>query len=93
MDKETLDKARSERDEAYKVYSELKELYLEAEANWLMKKKVFEKYDYELALIDGRLKKLPAKHKEEKPIVLTLDQIERIASALGVSIEKEEIEL
>ncbi|MBE3140252.1 MAG: hypothetical protein IMZ53_06685, partial [Thermoplasmata archaeon] len=48
--------------------------------------------DYQLALTDGRLKKIPAQgeHKEKKQPELTLDQLKSIAETLGVNITIEE---
>ena len=93
MDKETVDRVRKEAEEAYLVYANLKETYIIAEADWLKKSRRFRSFDYELALTDGRLKKIPpGGHKEKKQPELTLEQLKSIAMTLGVNITIEEPE-
>ncbi len=96
MDKETVDKVKEELKCAYTKYSLIKIKFLEAEAEWMKKKKIFEKYDYELALEDGRRTILPpagTKKTPAKPVELTLEQIISIANTLGIAIEeKQEVE-
>ena len=91
MDKETVDKAKKESDEAYLVYSNLKAQYQEAEKNWLKKSRRFQDFDYQLALTDGRFKKLPpaGECKQKKKPELSLDQIKTIAANLGINISVE----
>ena len=95
MDKETVDKVKEELKCAYTKYSLIKIKFLEAEAEWLKKKKVFERYDYELALIDGRTKIMPPAGQKKvpvtKPVELSLDQILSVAARLGVSIDEASI--
>lgn len=88
MDKETVDRCRKESEEAYLIYSNLKEQYLEAERDWLKKSRRFRNFDYQLALTDGRLKKIPpgGEKKEKKAPELTLEQLQTIAAKLGVNI-------
>lgn len=90
MDRETVDNARKELKDAYTKYEILKISLLEAEGEWMKKKKIFEKYDYELALEDGRRTILPpagTKKTPAKPVELSLEQILSIATQLGISIE------
>lgn len=96
MDRETVDNARKELKDAYTKYEILKISFLEAEGEWMKKKKIFEKYDYELALEDGRRTILPpagTKKTPAKPVELTLEQIKSIANTLGISIEEEKPEV
>ncbi len=55
-------------------------------------KEIYEKLDYKLALIDGRLKKVKSKEHKRKDkglvINLTMNQILRIAEELDVSLER-----
>jgi hypothetical protein len=93
MDKETVDCLRKESEEAYKVLVNAREVYKLAENTYQKKNDRYMKADYELALVDGRLKKLPAHipgmKGAPKPINLTLEQIRGIAKVLGVSIDEE----
>ena len=59
MDRETVDQAKKELREAYTKYAIIRKAFLEAEGEWMKKKKIFERYDYELALEDGRRIILP----------------------------------
>jgi hypothetical protein len=88
VDKETVDRCRKESEEAYLVYANLKTQYLEAEKDWLKKSRRFRDFDYQLALVDGRLKKIPpgGEKKEKRAPELTLEQLQSIAAKLGVSI-------
>lgn len=94
MDQETVNRCRKEAEESYLVYANLKEQYLEAEKDWLKKSRRFRSFDYELALTDGRLKKIPSggEKKVKKAPELTLEQLKSIAATLGVSISVEEPE-
>jgi hypothetical protein len=89
-----VDEARKIADKAYLTYSNLKTLYLEAEKDWIAKANKFKALDYQLAEIDGRLKKIPpsAERKTKKQPELTLEQLQAIAAKLGVSITVEEPE-
>jgi hypothetical protein len=91
MDKETVERAKKESDEAYLVYSNLKAQYQEAEKDWLKKSRRFQDFDYQLALVDGRFKKLPpaGECKQKKEPELSLDQIKTIATNLGINISVE----
>ena len=60
MDKETVDQARKEADEAWTKFALLKDAYLKAESDYCKKQTKFRNFDYELALIDGRFKKVPS---------------------------------
>ena len=91
MDKETVAQARKETDEAYLIYATLKIPYLKAQENWLKKLHRFKEFDYQLALIDGRLKKIPYKGKCKKPFLeLTLEQLKNIIEKLDINTSIEE---
>ena len=96
MTKETVDQARKEAGDAYSRLQKLKPLYEAAERDYLNKSRVFQDLDYQLALTDGRLKKIPSPSdkvtKEKKQPELTLDQLKSIAATLGVNITIEEPE-
>jgi len=95
MDKETVDRAMKEAEEAYTKMSLLKDAYLKAEKDYLKKGARFRNFDYELAQTDGRLKKVSPKgeRKDKKQPELTLDQIKGIADKLGIklTVETEEV--
>jgi len=88
MDRETVDRARREADNAFKRLQVLKPLYEAASRDYLKKSKVFRDLDYQLALEDGRLKKIPSlrERKEKKQPELTLEQLRTIAALVGVDI-------
>jgi hypothetical protein len=67
---------------------------LAAQADYLKKSRRYRSFDYELALTDGRLKKIPpgGEKKEKKQLELTLGQLKSIAETLGVNITIEEPE-
>jgi hypothetical protein len=92
MDKETVERAKKESDEAYLIYSNMKEQYKAAEQDWLKKSRRFKDFDYKLALTDGRLKKIPpaGECKQKKTPELTLEQLRTIAEKLGVNITVDE---
>ena len=94
MDKETVDQARKGAEEAWTKFSLLKDAFLKAETDYVKKVNRFRNFDYELAQIDGRLKKIPPTQKREpkKQPELTLDQLKTIAAKLGVNISVEEPE-
>jgi len=90
-----VDAARKEAEEAYVTYANLKAQMNIAEADWLKKSRRFKNLDYQLAEIDGRLKKIASADKEKKPTKvpeLTIDQLKSIADKLGFSITIEEPE-
>ena len=88
MDKETVAQARKESDEAYLIYTTLKIPYLKAEENWLKKLHRFKEFDYQLALVDGRFKRVSfgRKYKEKKPPELTMRQLKNIIEKLNIDI-------
>jgi|GEM_PF-1891605 len=92
-----VNKARKEAEEAYLVYANLKQQYLMAENDWLKKSRRFKNFDYQLAEVDGRLKRISSadgskERKQKKQPELTLDQLQTIAAKLGVNITIEEPE-
>lgn len=91
--KAQVDIARSDAESAYTKYHLLKEAADKAEKIYLEKLNTFKDLDYKLALVDGRLKKLPPSgegRKEKKQPELTLEQIQSIAANLGIKITIEE---
>ena len=88
MDKETVAQARKESNEAYLIYATLKIPYLKAEENWLKKLHRFKEFDYQLALTDGRFKRISSgrKCKEKKPPELTMRQLKNIIEKLNIDI-------
>ena len=92
MDKSTVDIAQKEAEEAWLKLSILKDAYFKAEKDYLKKSSRFRNFDYELALTDGRLKKVApsGERKVKKQPELTLEQIRTIAQNLGISINVEE---
>ena len=91
MNKETVAQARKETDEAYLIYATLKIPYLKAQENWLKKLHRFKEFDYQLALIDGRLKKISSKGKCKKPLLeLTMEQLKNIIEKLDINTSIEE---
>ena len=91
MDKETVAQARKESDEAYLIYTTLKIPYLKAEENWLKKLQRFKEFDYQLALTDGRFKKVSfgRECKEKKPPELTMEQLKNVIEKLNIKISIE----
>ena len=89
---EQVNEVRKEAEKAYTKFALLKDAYKKAEKEYLTKLNIFKKLDYELAEIDGRLKRIPpvAERKEKKQPELTLEQLQTIAAKLGVNITVEE---
>ena len=93
MDKETVDRTRKEAEKAWTKMSLLKEVYFKAEAEYIKKLSRFRNFDYELALTDGRLKKIPAREKRgvKKQPELTMEQLRSVAATLGVTLDDKKI--
>lgn len=95
MDQETVCKAKKEAEEAWTKVALLKDAYYKAEKDYMEKVTRFRALDYELALIDGRLKKLPPAGKEtkktQKQPELTLEQLKAIATKLGFNLNEVEV--
>ena len=90
--KEEVQELRKETELAYTKFHLLKEAYEKASVEYLKKSKNFQEADYQLALEDGRLKKLPAQgeRKEKKQPELTIEQLRGIAAKLGIKIPDED---
>jgi hypothetical protein len=88
VDKETVDIAQKEAEEAWIKLSILKDAYIKANNDYLKKASRFRNFDYELALTDGRLKKLPPQgtKKVKKQPELTIEQLRSIAEKLGFNL-------
>ncbi len=80
--KEQVDVARKDAEQAWTKFSLLKEAFSKAESDYVRKVNHFHNIDHELALIDGRLKKIPSSGQPE----LTLDQLKSIAEKLGFDL-------
>ena len=91
MDRETVDRTRREAEKAWTKLSILKDAYFKARADYIKKLSRFKNFDHELALTDGRLKKIPARgeRKQKKQPELTMEQLRSIAATLGVNISAE----
>lgn len=83
--KEQLYLAKIEVKELWLNMEALKSSYNEAKENWKIANEVVEEIDYNLALIDGRLKVIKSETKT-KNIKLTLEQIQHVAKVLGIDI-------
>lgn len=88
--KEQVELLRKEAEVSYQKYSLLRDAYTKAESDYFKKSRRFQNLDHELALIDGRLKKIPSsgERKEKKQPELTLDQLKAIAEKLGFDLTK-----
>lgn len=90
MDKETVNQARVEAEQAHTKLNLLRECYNKALVEYNEKSELFRKLDYELALEDGRLIKLPSatpgQRKMKKQPELSLDQLKAIATKLGFDL-------
>ena len=88
MDKETVERARKDAEEAYVKLALLKDAYFKAESDYVKKSARFRNFDYELAQSDGRLKKLPSQgtKKVKKQPELSLEQLRSIAEKLGFNL-------
>lgn len=86
--KEQVDILQKEAELAYQKLSLLKDAYFKAESDYIKKLSAFKNLDHRLALIDGRLKKIPpsSERKVKKQPELTLDQLKSIASKLGFDL-------
>jgi hypothetical protein len=90
MDKETVEKLRQEAKDAYKDLKEIESIYLERKRLYCEKSQRFMQADHELAMEDGRYKKLPSKAhgptSRTKLDKLTMQQIYSLAKKLGVNL-------
>jgi len=93
MNQETVDRLEKEVGTAYKAFKIAEKVYREKELDYCKKSRRFMQADYELALTDGRLKKIPPKVKKEpKPFEMSLNQIKAIADKLGINLTIEQPE-
>lgn len=91
--KEYVEKLRKEAEAAHTKYLLLKDQATRAESEYLEKSKRFRDLDYQLALVDGRMKKVESGEKKGKKVdigSLSLDDILSLAAQLGVSLERKE---
>jgi hypothetical protein len=86
--KEQVDALQKEAEVAYQKLSLLKDAYYKAESEYIKKLNRFRELDHHLALIDGRLKKVPpgGERKVKKQPELTLEQLKTIAEKLGFDL-------
>ena len=95
VSKEYVEGLRKEAEVARSKYLLLNDACVKAEKEYLKTLQRFKDLDYQLALVDGRLKKLDSassKKKEKKMPELSLDQIKSIANKLGINIPSNEDE-
>lgn len=91
MDQETVDRVRKEAEGAYEVYIVAKKIYEDAANHYMKLNRRFQAFDYELALTDGRLKVIKTvTPKGVKPATLSLEQLQKIAEALGIKLDPEQ---
>ena len=96
--KEFVEGLRKEAETAYTKYLLLKDSTEKAEREYLKKSQRFRELDYQLALVDGRLKKVQPKVETKKKKIpqLSLEQIKEVAIMLGIKlpieVHDEEIE-
>lgn len=96
--KEQVLELRKACEEFYAKYHLLKEQFEEAEKEYFSRLERFKTADYQLALVDGRLKRLPPsiERKEKKQPELTMAQLTEIAEKLGIKVtinEDQELEI
>jgi len=88
-----LNNIHKELEKVYKDLMKSKEVYQKHEKAWMKLRKEFETLDYELAMMDGRYKVLPAQGVRVKKVAsandLSVDQILKIAKELGIDLDKE----
>ena len=91
---EFVESLRKEAEIAYTKYLLLKDSANKAEKDYLKKSQRFRELDYQLALVDGRLKKVQPKveTKKKKMPELSLEQLREIAITLGVKIPVETLD-
>lgn len=89
--KEFVEGLRKEAETAYTKYLLLKDSTEKAEREYLKKSRRFRDLDYQLALVDGRLKKVQPKVETKKKKIpqLSLEQLKEVAAILGVKIPVE----
>jgi NADH dehydrogenase/NADH:ubiquinone oxidoreductase subunit G len=92
--KEFVEGLRKEAETAYTKYLLLKDSTEKAEREYLKKSQRFRDLDYQLALVDGRLKKVQPKVETKKKKIpkLSLEQLREIAITLGVKIPVETLD-
>ena len=91
VSKEFVESLRGEAEIAYTKYLLLKDSANKAEKDYLKKSQRFRELDYQLALVDGRLKKVQPKVETKKKKIpqLSLEQLKEVAAILGVKIPVE----
>jgi len=89
--KEQVEEAKKAAGIAYTKYKLLSDAFRAAEREYFEKSKEFQKLDYDLAMTDGRLKKVqPGESgtRRRKQPELTLDQLKAIAEKLGFDLNE-----
>ena len=90
MDKETVERLKEETSNVYKEFKEAEAVYKEKQKIYFEKSQRFMQADHELAMEDGRYKKLPSKAhgptSRTKLDKLTMQQIYSLAKKLGVNL-------
>ncbi|MBU2395678.1 MAG: hypothetical protein KKH70_20280 [Gammaproteobacteria bacterium] len=93
MDQETVNRCRREAEEAYIIFSDLRDKAAKAEEDYLKKSRRFSNFDYELAMTDGRFKRVKAWEKNDKVVKqpeMTMEQLLHVAQILGIKLTVEE---
>ena len=90
MDKETVERLKEETINAFREFKEAEAIYKEKQKIYCEKSQRFMQADHELAMEDGRYKKLPSKAhgpaSRTKLDKLTMQQIYSLAKKLGVNL-------
>lgn len=91
MDKETVERVRREAEVAYVELANLRAQVKIAEDKYLKVSRRFQDFDRQLAMVDGRFKKVaPNKSAKKKAqtVELSVDQIREIAAKLGIVVQE-----
>lgn len=93
LSKEHVLELQKEAEASYIAYLTTKDAYDKASEEYLKKSRRFKEADYQLALVDGRLKKIPSvgEKKEKKQPEITIEQLTEIAEKLGIQVSSLEV--
>ena len=91
MDKETVERVRREAEVAYVELANLRAQVKIAEDKYLKVSRRFQDFGRQLAMVDGRFKKVAPKKsakKKAQTVELSVDQIMEIAAKLGIVVQE-----
>lgn len=89
--KDEVNSALNAAREAYMTYTSLRDQAEKAGAIYYEKSRVFQELDRQLAMVDGRFKKVETKDKKlKKEYNFTMEQLKAIADILNVNLEGRE---